>query len=69
MTTDKLLATQGYVVGVEISGSGSRLSVALADLNETPAQPAERTSRSAIEFRSSWTLQMLAIGVPVVPLV
>src|SRR2546421_6673053 len=35
MTTDKLLATQGYVVGVEISGSGSRLSVALADLNGT----------------------------------
>src|SRR5947199_2723257 len=33
MTTDKLLATQGYVVGVEISGSGSHLSVALADLN------------------------------------
>src|SRR5207244_1168204 len=35
MTTDKLLATQGYVVGAEISGSGSRLSVALADLNGT----------------------------------
>src|SRR6266480_6377437 len=35
MTTDKLLATQGYVVGVEISGSGSHLSVALADLNGT----------------------------------
>src|SRR5712691_9687832 len=32
-TTGKLLATQGYVVGVEISGSGSRQSVALADLN------------------------------------
>ncbi len=31
-TTGKLLATQGYVVGVEISGSGSRQSVALADL-------------------------------------
>ncbi len=30
--TGKLLATQGYVVGVEISGSGSRQSVALADL-------------------------------------
>jgi len=35
MTTGKLLATQGYVVGVEISGSGSRQSVALADLNGT----------------------------------
>jgi glucokinase len=35
MTTDKLLATQGYVLGIEISGSGSRLSVALADLNGT----------------------------------
>ncbi|MFL5690671.1 MAG: ROK family protein [Ktedonobacteraceae bacterium] len=32
MATGKLLATQGYVVGVEISGSGSRQSVALADL-------------------------------------
>ena len=31
--TGKLLATQGYVVGVEISGSGSRQAVALADLN------------------------------------
>lgn len=31
--TGKLLATQGYVVGIEISGSGSRQSVALADLN------------------------------------
>ena len=30
--TGKLLATQGYVVGIEISGSGSRQSVALADL-------------------------------------
>ncbi len=34
-TTGKLLASQGYVVGVEISGSGSRQSVALADLNGT----------------------------------
>src|SRR5438034_1752751 len=32
-TTGKLLATQGYVIGVEISGSGSRQAVALADLN------------------------------------
>src|ERR1700736_3532303 len=30
--TGKLLATQGYVVGIEISGSGSRQSVSLADL-------------------------------------
>lgn len=34
-TTGKLLATQGYVVGIEISGSGARQSVALADLNGT----------------------------------
>lgn len=33
--TGKLLATQGYVIGVEISGSGSRQSVALADLEGT----------------------------------
>ena len=32
-TTGKLLATQGYVVGIEISGSGARQSVALADLD------------------------------------
>ncbi len=32
-TTRKLLATQGYVVGIEISGSGVRQSVALADLD------------------------------------
>lgn len=31
-TTGKLLATQGYVVGIEISGSGTRQTVALADL-------------------------------------
>ncbi|HZU65705.1 MAG TPA: ROK family protein [Ktedonobacteraceae bacterium] len=30
--TGKLLATQGYVVGIEISGSGSHQSLALADL-------------------------------------
>src|SRR5437763_8434427 len=34
-TTGKLLATQGYVVGIEISGSGSRQAIALADLNGT----------------------------------
>lgn len=31
--TGKLLATQGYVIGIEISGSGARQSVALADLD------------------------------------
>src|ERR1700737_1296456 len=31
-TTGKLLATQGYVVGIEISGSGARQTVALANL-------------------------------------
>jgi glucokinase len=30
--TGKLLATQGYVIGIEISGNGDRHSVALADL-------------------------------------
>ncbi len=33
--TGKLLATQGYVVGIEISGSGAYQSVALADLQGT----------------------------------
>lgn len=32
-TTGKLLATQGYVVGIEISGSGTRQTVALANLD------------------------------------
>lgn len=31
--TGKLLATQGYVVGIEVSGSGARQSVALANLD------------------------------------
>ncbi|MBA2681413.1 MAG: ROK family protein [Ktedonobacteraceae bacterium] len=33
--TGKLLATRGYVVGIEINGSGGRQSVALADLQGT----------------------------------
>jgi glucokinase len=33
-STGKLLATQGYVVGIEISGGGARQSVALADLED-----------------------------------
>jgi glucokinase len=33
--TGQLLATQGYVVGIEISGSGTRQSVALAKLDGT----------------------------------
>ncbi len=41
-TTGTLLATQGYVVGIEISGSGSRQSVALADLNGTILQRIRR---------------------------
>ncbi len=41
-TTGKLLATQGYVVGIEISGSGARQSVALADLNGTILQRVRR---------------------------
>lgn len=32
-TTGKLLATHGYVVGIEISGNGSRQTVALANLD------------------------------------
>ncbi|HEY4389645.1 MAG TPA: hypothetical protein VGN34_34825, partial [Ktedonobacteraceae bacterium] len=33
--TGQLLATQGYVLGIEISGSGTRQSVALARLDGT----------------------------------
>src|SRR5437660_7568401 len=32
-TTGKLLAMQGYVIGIEINGSSSQQAVALADLN------------------------------------
>jgi len=41
-TTGKLLATQGYVLGIEISGSGSRQSVALADLKGKIVRQARR---------------------------
>ncbi len=41
-TTGKLLATQGYVLGIEISGSGSRQSVALADLQGKIVRQARR---------------------------
>jgi len=37
-----LLATQGYVLGIEISGSGSRQSVALADLQGKIVRQARR---------------------------
>ncbi len=40
--TGPLLATQGYVVGIEISGSGSRQSVALADLQGNILQRVRR---------------------------
>ncbi len=41
-TTGKLLATHGYVLGIEISGSGARQSVALADLNGTMLRQVRR---------------------------
>lgn len=41
-TTGPLLATQGYVVGIEISGSGSRQSIALADLQGNILQRVRR---------------------------
>src|ERR1035437_608308 len=44
-------------------------NVARGRRKETPAQPAERASRRAIEARISSGVQMLAIGVPVDPLV
>lgn len=41
-TTGKLLATQGYVVGIEISGSGARQTVALANLEGQVLHTARR---------------------------
>ncbi len=40
--TGKLLATHGYVVGIEISGSGARQSVALANLDGSILQRIRR---------------------------
>lgn len=41
-TTGKLLATHGYVLGIEISGSGARQSVTLADLEGNILQQVRR---------------------------
>jgi hypothetical protein len=43
--------------------------VARAIWKETPAQRADRTSRSANESRTSLVVQIEAMGVPVEPLV
>jgi len=56
-TTGKLLATQGYVVGIEISGSGARQSVALADLNGTILQRVRRPLEYVADTRT--VLQLL----------
>lgn len=55
--TGKLLATQGYVVGIEISGSGARQSVALADLNGTILQRIRRPLEYVSDTRT--VLQLL----------
>jgi glucokinase len=57
ITTGKLLATQGYVIGVEISGSGSRQSVALADLNGNILYKARRPLEYVPDTRT--VLQLL----------
>ncbi len=51
-TTGKLLATQGYVVGVEISGSGTRQTVALANLEGKVLHTVRRPLNNAPDTRS-----------------
>lgn len=60
--TGKLLATRGYVVGVEISGSGGRQSVALADLQGTILYRTRRPLDSVSDPQAVLTLldQMFA---------
>jgi glucokinase len=50
--TGKLLATQGYVVGITISGGGSRQSVALADLNGNILHRIRRPSEDILDTQS-----------------
>jgi glucokinase len=50
--TGKLLATQGYVVGVEISGSGARQTVALANLEGKILSKARRPLESVSDTES-----------------
>ncbi|GCE18737.1 ROK family protein [Dictyobacter kobayashii] len=52
-----LLATQGYVVGIEMSGSGARQSVALADLNGTILHRVRRPQDYVLDTQS--VLQLL----------
>jgi len=60
--TGKLLVTQGYVVGIEISGSGSHQSVALADLQGTILHRIRRPLAYVSDTETVLTLldQMLA---------
>ncbi len=50
--TGKLLATHGYVVGIEISGSGTRQSVALADLDGNILHRVRRPLEYAPDIRT-----------------
>ncbi|GAC1378625.1 MAG: ROK family protein [Ktedonobacteraceae bacterium] len=60
--TGKLLASQGYVVGIEISGSGGRQSVALADLQGNILHRVRRPLAYVSDTQTVLTLldQMLA---------
>jgi glucokinase len=55
-TTGKLLATQGYVVGVEISGSGARQTVALANLEGRVLHQVRRPLAGMPDTRNVWRL-------------
>lgn len=50
--TGKLLATQGYVLGITISGGGTRQSVALADLNGNILHRVRRPSEHILDAQS-----------------
>lgn len=56
MSTGKLLATHGYVVGIEVGGSGARQSVALADLSGNILHRRRRFLESVPDMQSVLSL-------------
>jgi glucokinase len=66
-TTGKLLATQGYVVGVEISGSGSRQTAALANLEGRVLHQVHRPLADMPDTASVWRLIDEIVGEVTAP--
>lgn len=66
-TTGKLLATQGYVVGVEISGSGARQTVALANLEGKVLHQVHRPLNDLPDTGNVWQLIDEMVGEVTAP--